>query len=198
MSMRMNAVDEGVEVAGSAPGPEALFRLVGALEAGHPDLHGHGDAVAGHCVAVAREIGLGPRQVGAIAVAGKLHDVGKAGVERSVLLKPAPLTPAQWAEICLHPQIGANLSVACGLGPVAEWIYAHHERPDGAGYPRGLVADEIPLEAKILAAADAYDAMRTDRVYRPALTDEQAAVELRAGADQQFDRTVVEALLATA
>jgi HD-GYP domain-containing protein (c-di-GMP phosphodiesterase class II) len=198
MSMRMDAIDHGTEAVGGGPRVEALFRLLGALEAGHPDLYGHGEAVAGHCVAVAKQIGLGPEQVGAIALAGKLHDVGKAGIDRSVLLKPAPLTPAQWAEICLHPQIGANLSVACGLGPVAEWIYAHHERPDGAGYPRGLGADEIPLEAKILAAADAYDAMRTDRVYRPALTDEQAAVELRGAAGRQFDGAVVEALLATA
>jgi HD-GYP domain-containing protein (c-di-GMP phosphodiesterase class II) len=196
--MRTDAIDEGVEATGGAPVAEALFRLLGALEAGHPDLDGHGDAVAGHCVAVAKQIGLGADQVDAISLAGKLHDVGKAGIDRSVLLKPAPLTAAQWAEVCLHPQIGANLTVACGLVPVAEWIHAHHERPDGAGYPRGLGADEIPLEAKILAAADAYDAMRTDRVYRPALTDEQAAVELRAGAGQQFDGAVVEALLATA
>jgi HD-GYP domain-containing protein (c-di-GMP phosphodiesterase class II) len=198
MSMRMDAVDERVEPAGGVHGAEALFRLLGALEAGHPDLHGHGDAVAGHCAAVAREIGLEPEQVGAIALAGKLHDVGKAGIDRSVLLKPAPLTAAQWAEICMHPRIGANLTVACGLAPVAEWILAHHERPDGAGYPRGLAGEEIPLPAKILAAADAYDAMRTDRVYRPALSDEQAAAELRAGASRQFDGGVVEALLATA
>ena len=198
MAIRTDTIDEGVEAGGGVSGAAALFRLLGALEAGHSDLYGHGEAVAGHCVAVAQQIGLGPDQVDAISVAGRLHDVGKAGIDRSVLLKPAPLSTAQWAEVCLHPQIGANLSVACGLGHVAEWIYAHHERPDGAGYPRGLVADEIPLEAKILAAADAYDAMRTDRVYRPALTDEQAAFELRAGVGRQFDGAVVEALLATA
>jgi HD-GYP domain-containing protein (c-di-GMP phosphodiesterase class II) len=196
--MRTDSIKEGVEADGGAPSADALFRVLEALEAGHPDLYGHGDTVASHCVAVARNLGLGPEQVDAIAVAGKLHDVGKAGIDRSVLLKPAPLTADEWAQVCLHPLIGANLSVACGLGDIAEWILSHHERPDGTGYPYGLADDQIPLQAKILTAADAYDAMRTDRVYRPALTDEEAAVELRAGADEQFDRAVVEALLPTA
>jgi HD-GYP domain-containing protein (c-di-GMP phosphodiesterase class II) len=178
--------------------PEALFGLLRAVEANQPDLRGHGDAVAGHCVAVAKRIGLGSHQIDAISVAGRLHDVGKAGVDESVLLKPAPLTEAEWAQVRQHPVIGANLNVACGLGQVAGWILAHHERPDGRGYPYGLADRQIPLPAKILAVADAYDAMRTDRVYRPALSEQQASVELRAGAGKQFDPAIVEALLETA
>jgi HD-GYP domain-containing protein (c-di-GMP phosphodiesterase class II) len=95
----------------------------------------------------------------------------------------------------MHPMIGANMHFACGLGLIGEWVLAHHERPDGRGYPYGLAGTQIPLPAKILAAADAYDAMRTDRVYREALTPDQAASEMRLRAGEQFDEAVVEVLL---
>jgi HD-GYP domain-containing protein (c-di-GMP phosphodiesterase class II) len=191
------AIDSAHGAEGQDPA-EALLALLRAVEASQPDLRGHGEAVARYSVAVASRIGLQPDEIDAISVAGRLHDVGKAGIDEAVLMKPSPLTAAEWEQVRMHPLIGANLNAACGLGRVARWIVAHHERPDGRGYPYGLADAEIPLPAKILAAADAYDAMRTDRVYRPALTDAQASVELRAGAGTQFDPDVVEALLASA
>jgi HD-GYP domain-containing protein (c-di-GMP phosphodiesterase class II) len=175
-----------------------LLRLIETLESNQPDLYGHGEAVARHCLSVAEKVGLARAETEALFVAGRLHDVGKAGIDATVLLKPGVLTDDEWGEVRQHPVIGANLHWACGLGRVGEWVLAHHERPDGRGYPKGLGDAQIPLPAKILAAADAYDAMRTERVYRPALTDGEASAQLRAGAGEQFDEAVVEALLSVA
>ena len=97
-----------------------------------------------------------------------------------------------------HPEIGARLLSRPEFDDLRAWILAHHERPDGLGYPRGLSADEIPLEARILAVADAYEAMTADRVYRPALGEAAARAELEAGAGTQFDADVVAALPARA
>jgi HD-GYP domain-containing protein (c-di-GMP phosphodiesterase class II) len=94
-----------------------------------------------------------------------------------------------------HPEIGARLLSRPEFDDLRAWILAHHERPDGLGYPRALGASEIPLEARILAVADAYEAMTADRVYRPALGEEAARAELEAGAGTQFDAPVVEAFL---
>jgi HD-GYP domain-containing protein (c-di-GMP phosphodiesterase class II) len=94
-----------------------------------------------------------------------------------------------------HPEIGARLLSRPEFADLREWILAHHERPDGLGYPRALGTDEIPLEARILAVADAYEAMTADRVYRPALGEEAARAELEAGTGTQFDPDVVAALL---
>ena len=173
-----------------------LIKLLDVLEGQQPDLFGHGESVARNCVSVGRALGLSSADVDALFIAGKLHDVGKAGIDEAVLRKPGPLTGNEWRQVQMHPLIGANLHFACGLGMIGEWILAHHERPDGRGYPYGLPATQIPLPAKILAAADAYDAMRTNRVYREALTPDQASAELSRRAGDQFDEAVVEILLA--
>ena len=94
-----------------------------------------------------------------------------------------------------HPEIGARILGGSGLDDIREWVLAHHERPDGGGYPRGLSDKEIPLEAKILAVGDAYEAMTADRVYRRSIGDSAARDELRAGAGTQFDPRVVLAFL---
>jgi HD-GYP domain-containing protein (c-di-GMP phosphodiesterase class II) len=94
-----------------------------------------------------------------------------------------------------HPEIGARLLSRPEFGDLREWVLSHHERPDGLGYPRGLREDQIPLEARILAVADAYEAMTADRCYRPALGEAAARAELEGGAGTQFDATVVGALL---
>ena len=100
--------------AGNTAGADALLRLLRAVEANQPDLYGHGEAVARHCAEVARAFGLAGAELEAIAVAGQLHDVGKAGIDESVLLKPAPLTSEEWEQVRLHPQIGANLTWPAG------------------------------------------------------------------------------------
>jgi HD-GYP domain-containing protein (c-di-GMP phosphodiesterase class II) len=94
-----------------------------------------------------------------------------------------------------HPELGARILSSRELDDVREWILAHHERPDGTGYPKGLTADEIPLEASIVAVADAFEAMTSDRVYRPGMPVEAAREELLNHADRQFDDDVVHALL---
>jgi diguanylate cyclase (GGDEF)-like protein/putative nucleotidyltransferase with HDIG domain len=156
----------------------------------------HSRTVGRYAELVAEEVGLGPERVDRIRLAGLLHDVGKLGVPDHVLRKPGRLDPEEWAEIRKHPELGARILAGANLDDIAGWVLAHHERPDRGGYPFGLPGNEIPLEARILAVADAYEAMTADRVYRSALGHEAAMAELRAGGGRQFDGAVVEALLA--
>jgi HD-GYP domain-containing protein (c-di-GMP phosphodiesterase class II) len=122
--------------------------------------------------------------------------IGKLGVADAVLKKPGPLTDEEWVEMRRHPELGARILDHANLRDISGWVLAHHERIDGRGYPHGLAGDEIPLEARILAVADAYEAMTADRAYRAALGHDAAQEELRAGSGTQFDPAVVEAFLA--
>jgi HD-GYP domain-containing protein (c-di-GMP phosphodiesterase class II) len=126
-----------------------------------------------------------------VRLAGVLHAIGKIGISDRVLSKAGPLDAEEWQEMYTHPEIAARLLSRAEFDDLRAWILAHHERPDGLGYPYGLKADAIPVEARILAVADAYEAMTADRVYRPALGAEAARAELDAGAGSQFDREVV-------
>ena len=177
------------------PTIQPLLVLTVTLEQRYSDLSDHGRSVAGYCEVAARGMGLDPAAVERVALAGELHDVGKVGVAEEILRKPEPLSPEEWKQVMRHPQIGADLLVSSNLDDIASWVLAHHERPDASGYPHGADEGEIPLEARIIAVADAYDAMRTDRVYKRALTHSEAAFELREGAGTQFDGEVVEAFL---
>jgi HD-GYP domain-containing protein (c-di-GMP phosphodiesterase class II) len=177
------------------PAVRPLIVLTQTLEERYTDLAHHGRSVASLCALTARELGLEPEAVERVALAGELHDVGKVGVSEEILRKPEPLSADEWKEVMRHPQIGADLLVSSNLDDIAEWVLAHHERLDASGYPHGADATAIPLEAKILAVSDAYDAMRTDRVYKRGLSHEESAKELRKCAGSQFDPEVVEALL---
>ena len=145
--------------------------------------------------AIARELVLAEHVVEAVRLAGLLHDVGKIGIAGSIVAKPGPLEDHEWAEMQGHPRIGAEILEDAGLEDIREWILAHHERPDGGGYPRGLSDEDIPLEAKILAVADAYEAMTNDRCYRRSIGRENAVAELRRHAGSQFDAAVVDAFV---
>ena len=125
--------------------------------------------------------------------AGILHDIGKLGIADAVLHKPSGLDPREWEEIRRHPEIGSRILEHANLRDIGAWVLAHHERVDGSGYPYGLAADDIPLEARILAVADAHEAMTADRPYRRALSLDVARAQLRAGAGRQFDAGVVDA-----
>jgi diguanylate cyclase (GGDEF)-like protein len=155
----------------------------------------HSQTVGGYAEGIARAMGLGEERVPRIRAAGVLHDIGKLGVADAVLKKPGPLTDEEWADMRRHPELGARILDHANLRDISGWVLAHHERIDGGGYPAGLAGDEIPLEARILAVADAYEAMTADRPYRTALGHDAARAELQAGAGTQFDPAVVEAFL---
>jgi HD-GYP domain-containing protein (c-di-GMP phosphodiesterase class II) len=143
----------------------------------------------------AEELGLEVERCERVRLAGLLHDVGWIGLPDEILSKPGPLSTGEWKDVRTHPEMAARLLASPELADLRDWIAAHHERPDGQGYPRGIEGDEIPLEARILAVADAYEAMTNERAYRPALSDEEAHGELRGGSGSQFDGEVVEAFL---
>jgi HD-GYP domain-containing protein (c-di-GMP phosphodiesterase class II) len=180
--MRTVAADHVIELA-----RELDLRDAGAAR--------HCETVARYSHTIARALRLPQEACEAIHLAGLLHDVGKIGIATEILSKQGALTEDEWLEMRDHPRIGAELVGGVGLHHLCEWVHAHHERPDGSGYPRGLASREIPLEAKILAVADSYEAMTNDRIYREALTHEAAVEELRRNCGAQFDEVVVEAFL---
>ncbi len=175
---------------------ETILSLAELVDVNQMGSARHSQVVGRYAEAMGEQIGLGPDQVQRLRLAGILHDVGKIGVRGSILAKPGPLTPTEMEEMKAHPGIGARIARNAGLTDIATWIGAHHERPDGKGYPRGVGEGEIPLQARILAVGDAYEAMTNDRAYRSAMSPEKARSELRQNAGTQFDARVVEAFLA--
>ena len=173
----------------------AVLALAEVLDIRDAGTAAHSQTVARYSEEIARRLELPSDLVERVRLAGILHDVGKIAVPDAILSKPAKLTPEEWAEMRKHPDVGALIVDGADMKDVAAWIGAHHERPDGNGYPQGLSDEEIPLEARILAVADAYEAMTCDRVYRRAMPAEKARAELRKCAGTQFDERVVDALL---
>jgi diguanylate cyclase (GGDEF)-like protein/putative nucleotidyltransferase with HDIG domain len=156
----------------------------------------HSETVGRYAEMTARELGLPERRVSRIRLAGILHDIGKAGVPNSILHKPGPLTEEEYKLIKGHPGLGAQIIEHPSLSDVREWVAMHHERPDGLGYPLGLSTTGVPVEARIVAVADAYEAMTSDRPYRYSIGYDAALAELRHGAGTQFSALVVEAFIA--
>jgi len=158
--------------------------------------HGHSERVAEFSEGIARKLGLTEAEVEIVQRAATLHDVGKIGVSDAVLNKPGRLSAEEFAMIKAHAVNGYEiLKAAPSFEALLPGIRNHHERYDGKGYPDGLKGKRIPLIARIIAAADAYDAMTSDRIYRSALPEESARAELVKGAGTQFDRMVVQAFL---
>jgi diguanylate cyclase (GGDEF)-like protein/putative nucleotidyltransferase with HDIG domain len=155
----------------------------------------HSQTVGRYAEEIARELGLPGERVERIRAAGVLHDVGKLGVADAVLQKPGALTDDEWADMRRHPELGARILDHANLRDISGWVLAHHERLDGRGYPHGLAGETIPLEARILAVADAYEAMTADRPYRAGLGHDAARAELCACSGTQFDPRVVQAFL---
>jgi diguanylate cyclase (GGDEF)-like protein/putative nucleotidyltransferase with HDIG domain len=173
----------------------ALVMLAETLDLRDASTSRHSQTVGRYAAAVAERLGLDAEHVERVRLAGVLHDIGKISMPDAVLQKRGPLTPSERALIERHPDLGARMLNGAGLDDLAEWVRCHHERVDGAGYPTGLAGDAIPLEARILGVADAYEAMTTDRPYRSALPPEEARAELRRHAGTQFDPRIVAVFL---
>jgi diguanylate cyclase (GGDEF)-like protein len=173
-----------------------LLGLAEALDLRDSGTADHCRTVGHYCSMIAEKLGLRPNRVKRIETAGILHDVGKIGLPDEILQKPGELTEDEWRPLRRHPEIGARILNDDAFADIREWIVAHHERLDGKGYPRGLSGKEIPLEARIIAVADAYEAMTSHRVYRSAASPQTARSELLACAGSQFDPIVAAAFVA--
>jgi diguanylate cyclase (GGDEF)-like protein/putative nucleotidyltransferase with HDIG domain len=173
----------------------ALLNLAEALDMRDNGDPSHCQRVGRYAELIARELGLDPEVVERVRIAGILHDVGRVGMPDELLKKRGPLTDVEWEWVRAHPRTGARMLETTSFGELGDWILAHHERPDGQGYPDGRSAAEVPLEASILGVADAYEAMTAERPYRDPLDPSAASEELRRGAGRQFDERVVDALL---
>ena len=165
-----------------------LAVLTRAIEERDPYARGHSARVTALAEAVALRLGWTEQRLEGLRIGGVLHDVGKLAVDEAVLLKRGPLNEAELRQIRAHPIAGAKLIVRIEWARAGlPYILYHHERWDGAGYPSGKTGTEIPLEARILSVADAFDAMTSTRPYRRALSPEQALAELDRCAGTQFD-----------
>jgi diguanylate cyclase (GGDEF)-like protein len=172
-----------------------VHALARAVDAKDGYTHSHSQRVARYAAELGRALGLPDERLEMLRTAGVLHDVGKIGIPDAVLLKPAKLDDDEFAVMRRHSELGRDIIAGAGLEEIATWVLHLHERVDGRGYPDGLVADDIPLESRILHCADALEAMTSSRIYRPGMEIERALAELERGAGTQFDPHVAAALI---
>lgn len=174
----------------------SAMKLTQTLVLRDPEGAGHAARVTELALRIAAALGVSERRIDAIRSGGPLHDIGKLELDCAILDKPGALDPDELEEIRAHPELGARMlqeirSMRAALGCVLH----HHERWDGTGYPYGLGGHEIPLEARILAVADAYDAMTSDRPYRKACSHDEALAEVERCSGTQFDPLIAETFL---
>lgn len=175
---------------------ETVQSLAAAIEAKDTYTIGHSRRVEQYAGIIAEEMKLRPHRREVLKYAALLHDIGKIGIDEQILNKPSSLTPAEFREIMQHPEKGAHIIEDIEfLSQSIEIIRTHHERLNGSGYPDGLTAKEIPLESAILAVADCYDAMTSDRAYHKAMSHEEAVDELEAGTGTLYSPAVVKAFV---
>ena len=172
----------------------AINELLAGLARHSRDVLAHGVHVAVLSIRLGHVLGLDDAHLDLLARAALLHDVGKQDVPLRILDKAGALTDDEWEVIRDHPEAGHRRLVDAEMPEEAQIVLHHHERVDGCGYPCGCAGEDIPLESRVLAVADAFDAMTTLRPYRSAMTAEAAVAELRAAAGHQYDPLVVEAL----
>jgi HD-GYP domain-containing protein (c-di-GMP phosphodiesterase class II) len=174
----------------------AITALATALEARDPYTRGHSQRVSEYTQVIGREMGLGKEELEHLKLASLMHDVGKIAVPDHILRKEGKLTDEEWQQIKEHPQASARILDGFeSLKGMTQWTLDHHERFDGRGYPKGKSGMEIPLPAQIMAMADSFDAMTTDRPYRPGMNLDQVLVEIEKNKGKQWRPDVVEAFL---
>ena len=172
-----------------------LEALVNALEAKDPYLRGHSARVADLSATIASQMELSDEEVEQVRVAGRLHDIGKIGTRESVMEKQGPLTPEEYDHVKQHVIIGSQiLAPLHHLGSVINYVRSHHERWDGSGYPDGLKGEDIPVGARVIGAAEVFDALTTSRPYQDKLTPEQAVEHMAQLSGTVLDPKVYEAL----
>jgi len=177
---------------------ETVRRLAAAVEARDHETAEHIERVGDFSALVAAYLGIEPAHCELIRRSSTLHDVGKIGVADEILLKPGPLTPAEIRAMQRHAKIGYEILSGSDLDLLdlaATIAWTHHERVDGTGYPRGLAGSEIPLEGRIVAVVDVYDALTSDRPYRPGLSHADALSLMREGSGTHFDAIVLDAFM---
>ena len=171
--------------------------LARAIEVKDPYTYGHSERVTDYAMAIARKLELSEWECRNVKYAAALHDIGKIGIARKILNKPGALSEEEFVHVKTHPQLGDSIiEPVTFLQAPREIILHHHERFDGKGYPDGLAGEQIPLGARILAVADSFEAMMSDRPYRKALPVAEAVRELELNAGRQFDPVVVKAFMA--
>lgn len=175
-----------------------LEALINALEAKNEFLSGHSARIAAFSASIAHQMGLPDDEVELVRTAGRLHDLGKIGIRESVLDKHGPLTADEFEHVKKHVDIGSQiLAPLTHLGPVVEYVRLHHEHWDGSGYPEGLSGEAIPMGARIIGAAEVYDALTTSRPYQERLTPDEAVERMRTLAGKVIDPAVMDALAAS-
>jgi putative nucleotidyltransferase with HDIG domain len=169
----------------------SIMQIVKIIDAKDSYTAGHSVRVAEYTEKIARKLRLNEYDVDVLINLANLHDIGKVQIDLSILNKPGKFDDADWVEMKKHPEVGYKIvKEIVFLKNSAEAILYHHEKIDGKGYPYGIKGDRIPLFAKILTVADAYDAMTSDRPYRQALTQKKAIKELETYAGKSFDRRI--------
>jgi putative two-component system response regulator len=179
---------------------ETIRRLSLAIEFRSRETGEHVERIGNGAALIARRLRLNPGRCELIRLAAPLHDVGKIGISDEILLKPEPLTAAERKRMENHAEIGYRLLTGSGsdlLETAATIAWTHHERWDGIGYPRRLAGEAIPIEGRITAVMDVFDALTHDRVYRPAMTVDRALEIIRTGRECHFDPAIVDAFLAS-
>ncbi|MDZ4242162.1 MAG: HD domain-containing phosphohydrolase, partial [Candidatus Omnitrophota bacterium] len=165
-----------------------------ALDLRDKETEGHSRRVTETTEQIARAMDLSEADLVHVRRGALLHDLGKLGIPDGILLKPGPLTEEEWVIMRRHPQLAFDLlSPIAYLKPALDIPYCHHEKLDGSGYPRGLSGEQIPLAARIFAVVDVWDALHSDRPYRPAMPPEKARAIIEADTGRHFDPRVVEA-----
>jgi putative two-component system response regulator len=176
---------------------ETIRRLALAVEFRDGETGKHVERMSQTCERIARRLGLPPERCELLRIASPLHDIGKIKIPDRILTTTDPLSPEDWEIVRAHPETGYEMLSGSGqelLELAATIALTHHERVDGSGYPRGLRGDEIPIEGRIAAVADVFDALTSERVYQQALPPSEAMEILEAGRDTHFDASVIDAL----
>src|SRR5215207_5447837 len=189
------SLQEEAERARTAGLANTVYALARAVDLKDGYTHQHSARVAQYAAVLARELGMSEEEIEQIRTAGILHDVGKVGVADAVLLKPARLTEDEFLEMQRHSTLGRDIVQGAGMPEIDEWVLYLHERWDGRGYPHKLEGEEIPLASRVLAVADAFEAMTSSRLYRRGMAVEKALEELEKSAGTQFDPSVAQRMV---